>query len=329
MKQTEAYLRATVSPSNASYKTVTWSSSDNTIASVTNGVVYGKKPGNATITCTTTHGGKTATCEVTVTDIERLATGLELYKSAYWKNGQSMVPYSSINEGDTLTFMELGIGYITINVLPYSVTNGEINWKVSDPSIVATELTEHINFANSIRINPLYVGTTKITISTTDGTNISKDVYVKITPDPTIKVRGARCLQKEITLAVGETDTLEANVLPIDATNKHIYWSSNNMFSVSATSVDGTDGHRACIKAKQKGKHYVVAKSDDGGYTDTCVVIVIPERISVTGLTLNHASKTLHKGETLQLTPVFTPANPTNPNVYWYMNNDSVVTLNN
>ena len=146
MKQTEAYLRATVSPSNASYKTVTWSSSDNTIATVTNGVVYGKKPGNATITCTTTHGGKTATCEVTVTEIERLATGLELYKSAYWKNGQSMVPYSSINEGDTLTFMELGIGFITINVLPYSVTNGEINWKVSDPSIVATELTEHINF---------------------------------------------------------------------------------------------------------------------------------------------------------------------------------------
>ena len=101
------------------------------------------------------------------------------------------------------------------------------------------------------------------------------------------------------------------------------------MFYVLATSVDGTDGHRACIKAKQKGKHCVVAKSDDGGYTDTCVVIVIPERISVTGLTLNHASKTLHKGETLQLTPVFTPANPTNPNVYWYMNNDSVVTLNN
>lgn len=329
MKQTEVYLRATVSPSNASYKTVTWSSSDNTIATVTNGVVYGKKPGNATITCTTTHGGKTATCEVTVTDIERLATGLELYKSAYWKNGQSMVPYSSINEGDTLTFMELGTGFIVINVFPYSVTNGEINWSVSDPSIVSTELTEHINFANTIRVKPLRVGTTKITISTTDGTNISKDVYVKITPDPTIKVRGIRCSQKEITLAVGETDTLEANILPIDATNKHIYWSSNNMFYVSATSVDGTDGHRACIKARQKGKHYVVAKSDDGGYTDTCVVIVIPERISVTGLTLNHASKTLHKGETLQLRPVFTPANPTNPNVYWMMDNDSVATIEN
>ena len=329
MKGEEALLHVSVSPSNATYKTVTWTSSDSTVAKVTNGVVYGKKPGNATITCTTTHGGKTATCEVTVTDIERLATGLELYKSAYWKNGQSMVPYSSMNEGDTLTFMELGIGYIVINVFPYSVTNGEINWSVSDPSIVSTELTEHINFANTIRVKPLRVGTTKITISTTDGTNISKDVYVKITPDPTIKVRGVRCLQKEITLAVGETDTLEANVLPIDATNKHISWSSNNMFSVSATSVDGTDGHRAYIKAKQKGTHYVVAKSDDGGYTDTCVVIVIPERISVTGLTLNHASKTLHKGETLQLTPVFTPSNPTNPNVYWMMDNDSVATIEN
>lgn len=328
MKQTEAYLRATVSPSNASYKTVTWSSSDNTIATVTNGVVYGKKPGNATITCTTTHGGKTATCEVTVTDIERLATGLELYKSAYWKNGQSMVPYSSINEGDTLTFMELGIGYITINVLPYSVTNGEINWKVSDPSIVATELTEHINFANSIRISPLHVGTAKITISTTDGTNISKDVYVKITQDPTIKVSGIRVHKKELTLAAKETDTLSVQILPSNATNMDVDWTSSDLTLASVFKVSGTN--RGVITAKNLGKTgpvNIICTTMDGNYSDTCVVTVIKQRVSVTGLALNHTSKTLRSGETLQLSPIFTPANPTNQNVYWYMDNDSVATV--
>lgn len=328
MKQTEAYLRATVSPSNASYKTVTWSSSNNTIATVTNGVVYGKKPGNATITCTTTHGGKTATCEVTVTDIERLATGLELYKSAYWKNGQSMVPYSSINEGDTLTFMELGIGYITINVLPYSVTNGEINWTVSDPSIVATELTEHINFANSIRINPLHVGTAKITISTTDGTNISKDVYVKITPDPTIKVSGIRVHKKELTLAAKETDTLSVQILPSNATNMDVDWTSSDLTLASVFKVSGTN--RGVITAKNLGKTgpvNIICTTKDGNYSDTCVVTVIKQRVSVTGLALNHTSKTLRAGETLQLSPIFTPANPTNQNVYWYMDNDSVATV--
>lgn len=328
MKGEEVLLHASVSPSDATYKTLTWSSSDNTIATVTNGIVYGKKAGNATISCTTTHGGFTATCEVTVTDIERLATGLELYKSAYWKNGQSMVPYSSINEGDTLTFMELGIGFITINVLPYSVTNGEINWKVSDPSIVATELTEHINFANSIRINPLHVGTAKITISTTDGTNISKDVYVKITPDPTIKVSGIRLHKKELTLAAKETDTLSVQILPSNATNMDVDWTSSDLTLASVFKVSGTN--RGVITAKNLGKTgpvNIICTTKDGNYSDTCVVTVIKQRVSVTGLALNNTSKTLRAGETLQLSPIFTPANPTNQNVYWYMDNDSVATV--
>lgn len=330
MKQTEAYLRATISPANATYKTVTWSSSDNTIATVKNGVVYGKKPGTATITCTTTHGGKTATCEVTVTDVERLATDMELYKSAYWENGQSMVPHSAMVEGDTLTFMELGIGFIIINVYPYSVTNGEINWEVSDPSIVSTELTEHINFANSIRIKPLHVGTTKITIFTTDGSNISKNVYVKITPDPTIKVSGIRILKKELTLAAKETDTLSVQIIPTNATNTNVEWSSTDLALASVFNVSGTN--RGVVTAKNLGKTgpvNIICTTKDGNYSDTCVVTVIKQRVSVTGLALNQKSKTLGIGEKIQLSPIFTPANPTNKNVYWYMSNDTVVTLDN
>ena len=322
MKQTEAYLRATISPANASYKTVTWSSSDNTIATVTNGIVYGKKAGNATITCTTTHGGFTASCVVTVSDIERLATGMQFYKSAYWEDGQSMVPYSAMVEGDTLTFMELGTGFITINVLPYSVTSGEINWKVSDPSIVSTELTEHINFANSIRINPLHVGTTKISISTTDGT--------KITPDPTIKVSGIRVHKRELTLAAKETDTLSVQIFPSNATNMDVDWTSSDLTLASVFKVSGTN--RGVITAKNLGKAgpvNIICTSKDGNYSDTCVVTIIKKREPVTGLALNHTSKTLRIGETLQLAPVFTPTSPTNQNVYWYMNNDSVATIEN
>jgi len=54
-------LVATVSPSNASNKGVTWSSSDETVATVTNGVVTAVAQGTATITATTTDGNKTAT----------------------------------------------------------------------------------------------------------------------------------------------------------------------------------------------------------------------------------------------------------------------------
>ena len=60
-------LTATVAPADATNKTVTWSSSDDTIASVADGVVTGVAGGTATITVTTQDGGFTATSEITVT----------------------------------------------------------------------------------------------------------------------------------------------------------------------------------------------------------------------------------------------------------------------
>ena len=63
-------LTATVTPANATNKTVTWTSSDETVATVKNGVVTGVKTGEATITVTTADGGFTATCKVTVVKSE-------------------------------------------------------------------------------------------------------------------------------------------------------------------------------------------------------------------------------------------------------------------
>lgn len=60
-------LTATVAPADATNKTVTWSSSDDSIATVEDGVVTGVAAGTATITATTQDGNFTDTCEVTVT----------------------------------------------------------------------------------------------------------------------------------------------------------------------------------------------------------------------------------------------------------------------
>lgn len=76
-------LTATVTPDNATDKTVTWSSSDNGVATVAGGLVTGVAAGSATITAKA--GDKTATCVITVTGSEPPAEDYTAYyKKNYW-----------------------------------------------------------------------------------------------------------------------------------------------------------------------------------------------------------------------------------------------------
>lgn len=67
MESKEATLSATISPSNATNKNVSWSSNNESVATVSDGVVTAVAEGNAVITVTTEDGNYTATCNVTVT----------------------------------------------------------------------------------------------------------------------------------------------------------------------------------------------------------------------------------------------------------------------
>ena len=88
-----ATLKATVLPETASDKTLTWSSSNKNIATVSaNGKVNGVSAGTATITATTNDGKKTAQCTVTVKPISIKDAKVTLSKNSFAYNGKTQRP---------------------------------------------------------------------------------------------------------------------------------------------------------------------------------------------------------------------------------------------
>ena len=122
-----------------------------------------------------------------------------------------------------------------------------------------------------------------------------------------------------LTLENGETDTLTATVLPENASNKNVIWSTTNEDIVSVN--NGT------IQAVSPGTAKITAEAADGsGLKATCTVTVNQK---VTGITLNKTNTTILNGQTDALTATIQPGNASNKNINWSSSNTSVATVNN
>lgn len=136
-------LTATIYPSNATNKSVTWSSSNNSIATVNNGKVTAKSPGTATITCKTSNG-LTVKCNVTV-------KGISLSSDRIGFNGVVGDKY-----------------YIYAKAYPSDTT--KFTWSSSNTK-VATINSSGLVTAKS-------AGTATITVKTSDGRTVSQKITV-------------------------------------------------------------------------------------------------------------------------------------------------------
>ncbi|HJA94989.1 MAG TPA: Ig-like domain-containing protein [Firmicutes bacterium] len=111
-------LTATVTPDNATDKTVTWTTDDAEVATVENGTVTAVAVGEAVITATA--GDKTATCSVTVTPAVVAADGITLNVSAL-----------SLEVGKT--------GTLTATVTPDNATDKTVTWTTDNAEVATVE----------------------------------------------------------------------------------------------------------------------------------------------------------------------------------------------
>ncbi|MBD5375583.1 MAG: leucine-rich repeat protein [Bacteroides sp.] len=212
-----ATLTATVTPSYATNNSVSWTTSDAAVATVTSkGVVTGISAGTATITATA--GGKSASCIVTVKPI--LATSVTLNKT-------------------TVNLKVNGSETITATVAPTTTTDKSIVWTSSDES-VATVING--------KITALKVGTAKITAAC--GSVKSGECTVTVSP---IEVTSVTLDVATKTIKIGDGFKLTATVKPDNATDKSVTWTSSNasIATVDASgNVKGVKDGEATITAK-------------------------------------------------------------------------------
>ena len=235
-------LTATVTPSNATDKTVTWSSSNDSVAKVSNGTVTAVSEGTATITAKTSNG-KTATATVTVEGkkMTYIDNGVYFEKPSGWGSTINAYIYGGTNETQITggwpgkPMKEVGDG-----VYAYEFTTDLTNVKVifNDGSNQAPGSQQ-----------PGFAFTNK-------GYYTTSGFQKVVEPVQDVAVTSVSVSPTSATVKVGATTTLSASVSPSNATNKTVAWSSSNT-SVATVS-------NGVVKGVAKGTATITATSNNG-----------------------------------------------------------------
>ena len=230
-------LKATVNPSNATEKTIAWSSDNPSVAAVSNGTVTAVKAGSATVTVTTQDGGKTARCAVTVKAKTVAVTGISLNKAS-------------------LTLTEGGSETLTAAVAPENATNQQVNWSSADNQVATVD--------NAGKVTAVKIGETTVKATTEDG---GKTAECKVTVTK-VAVSSITLSKSAYSLDVEQSIQLAATVQPDNASFPSLTWKSSNE-AVATVDAGGL------VKAVAPGAADITASAD--GITSKACVITVNE----------------------------------------------------
>lgn len=248
-------VKATLAPENATNKTVKWAVKNTAIATVADGVVKGVAVGETELTATTVDGGHTATIPVKVVTEKVPVTGIE------WQNTRN-----NIKEG---TF-----AFFVAEISPANATDLSTTWMSDNPEVASIgEIITEDNFVLA-KITGIAPGKATISVTTNDG---GFKRYCPITIDPIVKVTEINLWPTSATIGVGETEQLTAAVLPNDADNKKVEWSSSD------TSVATVDAN-GLVTGVAKGEATITATAKDGSGVkgETTITVVGKKPTSIT-----------------------------------------------
>ena len=282
-------LTATISPDNATNKAVSWKSSDTGVATVDgSGKVTAVKAGSTTITVTTTDGGKTATCSVTVTSKTVSVTGVKL------DNGKL-----ELKAGET--------AQLTATVEPSDASDKSLEWTSSDAKVATVDA--------SGKVTAVGVGSATITVKTKDG---GKTATCSVTVAP-VAVEGVTVDPVKAEVVEGNTVQLKATVSPADAAQE-VEWTSSD-------SDIATVDKNGLVTSIKPGTVYIVVRSKAYTDKQASCEVIVKQDDKLKGIAFDASEIQLETGQSRTLKVVFTPDYAANKNVSWSSSDPSVASV--
>ena len=285
-------LKATVFPENTTDKSVTYSSDNKAVATVTaDGKVTGIGKGTAIITCTSADGRIKAICTVTVKkkvhvqNIELTFGDETNYRSHTLYKGQSFT--------------------LSPEVSPADATFKNVKWSSSDKKIASVD--------NEGRVTAVGGGKAVIKCTSEDNPMVGATCTVTVK----VKATGINLSNTSLKLYEGKTKTLSATILPSDATNLKVTWKSENSKIAKVNS-------KGKITAVKAGTTYITGTTANGKYTAKCKVTVL-KVIDTKKVTLNKTKLSIKHGSTYNLKATISPSNATNKALIWTSSDTKIV----
>jgi len=361
-------LAATVSPANASNKKVTWSSSNESVATVDNGVVTPVAAGTATITVTTEDGSFTDTCEVTVevaptqVTVENV-TAESRTSLVNWYRFDVIGDYNTVqiktDDGTDLgpamteaAFEDAGYyqGGVAPNDIIVIYVDGVIAWS-GEPGVYSGPVA-----VTGVTLDK-ETGTATITVTTEDGSftdtcevtvETASVVEPSISPASFDLNKNAPVNDISIDITWGSaTQVNDVNLNVVTSQGSPIQLSLNDLEAAGNGKFYYVEGNVLTIKKEMIGLFdifgYPLSTIPDGfpinldiifdvGQKTFLITIVDGETptVAVTGVTLDKETLTLTVGGADgTLAATITPVNASNKNVSWTSSDESVATVDN
>lgn len=299
MERSKDTLIATILPNDLKSLSVLWTSSADSIATVDDfGVVTGIKVGTAVITATTFGKPFSAECQITVTERPIPVEYLEL-------DVESSILTSYEGKWETLQL------------------NAIINPKDANVGVVWTSSDEGVaTVTEDGFVQPIAQGVAIIRCVASNNESLRDSCQVRVVRENGVISAEILEVGSVLSLIEGEVRTLSAEILPVNAEDKTVTWTSS---ASSVLAVENTNQATAQITALKEGMAMVILRSNDGGFTDTCRVSVTSAAVTA----LSGLPETLIGiiGEQEEVSVTVQPSYAINKKVVWTSSDESVATV--